>query len=587
MPAYADNVLSVVLKQPQMKQKLSESLVDFLYLLLIREQKLGYPAFHHKPVAITNEHVAVFANAIVKVFDRFDTLNYASVSRSGLTVPFHIACRWTAEDIENNVHITYSFREPEETERDIKKFGYAWRGPLVIRGDAKFWQDLMHYSVGITFHHDVRRKHTQIIGATGAGKTTLLLQLIAEDVKSGASVIVLDSSNDFINTLMQSSIIPPERLRIIDPRDSVYYPLSLNMFDVPHAELSKLKKDVYIARMNNTISLLTFLFKSIMDEDMSGHQDGFLRYCCTLMIRIPGSTVLTLIDLLKNGTQKYQNHINKMSDVAQEFFRVGFPVPGDRKIRDEMGVTRRAIHRRLLWLLDNDVFRSFFTSPSNKFDISEVMDNGKVLLISTDATFLGREGSTFMGRYFISLLDQAALKRTTVSKSKRTPVYVYIDEAGDYFEKQSKMLESLLYKGRKSNVGLTLTQHDTGQIDQGVNRAIRGQANVRIVGSPDSGELYTLKRELRIDDIPEQPGRFAVYVKGTGRGFIAESKMGVIESAGKRSKKELNTIILENRERYCVDNETPPEPPKNPEIEPKSDETKGVPGGDMDDWNVL
>lgn len=553
MSSFADNVLNVVLKQPQMKEKLSEHLVEFLYLLLTREQKNGLSVFYHKPNGITNEHVAVIANALIKIFERFDTLFFADIHPGGLQVPLYTACGWTLEDVnELQAHIPEGFREPFQTEREIKKYGHARRGPLVLRTYSKFWADIFNYEVGICFKEEIRSAHTQIIGATRAGKTTLLEQLIAQDVRSGASVIVMDSSMDFIDNLKYSSLIPAEKLRIIDPRDSVYHPLSLNMFDAGFEDISDLSKEKRLEFMNNVIGMLTFLFKSMMGEELTGHMGGFLRYCCQLMIRVPGATVETLLDLLENGTEEYQEYIDEMSDVAQSFFRVGFPGQGPGKPKDELGVTRRAIHRRLLWLLDNEVFRSYFTSPTNEFDISEVMDGGKVLLISTDRPLLERDGMAFMGRYFISLMEQATMRRLLEPKSGRRPVYVYIDEAGDYFKEESQVLEDLMDKARKCNVGLTLTHHAQDQLDTGVASAIRRSAVVRMAGSPDPAEINTLKNQLQIDRIPNQPGEFAVFVKGSDRGFIARSKLGVIESEGRRTEEEMENVIQESRAKYSV-----------------------------------
>jgi len=571
----ADHVLKEVIK----KINLSDELLGFLYTLLAREEQKGYESFYIKPRGITQEYVDVYAYTIIHILSDLPTHRS---SKDGLRVQVHELKGWGCEGLDVLLPIPVEFQPSIEEltpsqKREWGKDYLTHPSKFSLKSYSRLFQELVNFFLSIKFSPDSRKKHTQIIGGTGAGKTVLLQQLIAEDIKSGASVIVMDSSLDLINTLKYSSIIPPERLRIIDPRDSVEYPLSLNMFDIGYEELSKLDPVAYQSEMTNVIGLLTFMFSSIMGEELSGHQAGFLRFCCSLMLRVPGATVLTFIDLLENGTDEYQQYIDEMSDVAQSFFRTGFPAVGNRKLKDELAVTRRSIHRRLLWLLDNDTFRSFFTSPRNKFDISEVMNNGQVLLINTDEILLGKDGRAFFGRYLISLLDQASLKRTLMPKAKRTPVYVYIDEAGDYFEHESKMLTSLMYKGRKSNVGLTLTHHDTEQLDSRVYKSIRGSANIRIVGSPDPGEIYSLKKELKVDFIPETPGAFAVYVKGDPSGFIARSRLGVIEEGGRRSEEEMQNIIMENRARYCVDGDILEKTPGIPVKVVKSGETKGIP----------
>ena len=205
--------------------------------------------------------------------------------------------------------------------------------------------------------------------------------------------------------------------------------------------------------------------------------------------------------------------------------------------------------------------------------MSEIMDQGKVLLISTNRGFLGKESCAFFGRYFVSLIAQATLQRDSIlDDSKRHPVYVYIDECQDYFEKEDYQIESLLDQGRKYSVGITLAYHAPQKLDPKVHQAIEGHANIRIIGSPKPNEFFRLQKELKVDYVPDTPGSYAVFVKGSRRGFIARSKLGIIENAEKRTQEEMEAVMEANRAKYCIDGETLYKTPGIPVKELKSDD---------------
>lgn len=561
----AEQVLSEVLK----KAPLNDDLLAYLHALLLREEDDGYPMFYKSPNELTQDYIDVYAYSIVWLLRRLPPYVPA---KDGLKVRIFnlLGFENKSEDI---VHIPPQFRPSSEVFKGDTY--YRQKGKFCIKPFTKFLNDFLIFKVGVEFPHSARRKHTQLVGGTGSGKTTLLQQLIANDLKTGASMIVIDSSGDLINTLKHSNLIPPERLVIADPKDCVLNPLSLNMFDTGQHELAKEDPVAYVGHINNVVSLLNFLFSSVLDFDISGQQATLLDFCCSLLLKVPNASIKEFVDLLENGTEKYQEYIKTMPEISQSFFRTAFP---EGRKASQYRMTKEAIHRKLLGLMKSETFGAMFSAPENKFDMSEIMDQGKVLLISTNIGFLGKESCAFFGRYFISLITQAALQRERIlDDTKRHPVYVYIDECGDYFEKEDSQIVSLLDKGRKYNVGITLAYQGSDQLEQRVQNAIKRDANIRIVGSPDPSEFFRLKRELKVDQIPETPGSYAVYIKGWSHGFVAQSHLGVIKKAGRRTHEEMNTVIQENRAKYCIDYELPESTPGFPVKEAKSDEAKGVP----------
>ena len=71
--------------------------------------------------------------------------------------------------------------------------------------------------------HDLRSRHTYIVGASGSGKSTLLSNLIRQDLEAGAGFALLDPHGDLVQDIMP--FIPEHRVEDVvyfDPRNKDY-----------------------------------------------------------------------------------------------------------------------------------------------------------------------------------------------------------------------------------------------------------------------------------------------------------------------------------------------------------------------------
>ena len=77
-----------------------------------------------------------------------------------------------------------------------------------------------------TNYHDERRTfgirqadrhaHMYIIGKTGSGKSTLLETLVAQDIKIGHGLMLLDPHGDMVERIAALSYLPSEEVTLFD-----------------------------------------------------------------------------------------------------------------------------------------------------------------------------------------------------------------------------------------------------------------------------------------------------------------------------------------------------------------------------------
>ncbi len=412
----------------------------------------------------------------------------------------------------------------------------------------------------VPFHipRETRFEHSHIVGGTGHGKTQLMQQMIHADLvaaqRERRSVIVIDSQGDLINKLVRLALFDPDapdsladRLVLIDPAD-IEFPAALNLFDV-HLERLRSYRPVDQERvLNGVIELYEVFFGAMLGAELTQKQGVIFRYLARLMVTIPGATIHTLMQLMEDGTP-FKPQMGQLEGSARYFFETEFFHPS-------FAATKKQILKRLWGVLSTPAFERMFAQPTNKLDLFEAMNDGKIILVSTAKDLLKSDGSALLGRFFIAMLAQAALERSTIPAEDRTPVFVYIDEAQEYFDDS---IETILNQARKYRVGLTLAHQTLDQLSPRLRSAIHSNTSLKCVGGVSAKDARALADELHtttdfIESMKRQHGRseFAVWLKQTTPHAIRLSvPLGFLERQPLLTEEALRATLDANRARYC------------------------------------
>ena len=271
-----------------------------------------------------------------------------------------------------------------------------------------------------------RTSHTHILGASGSGKSNLIEYLISRDLTADdCCVVVIDS---------QVQMIPKLADVDIDVDDVTYitpsWNLALNLFDVGYADMKK--AGIEGERLiNTTVDLISFVLEGMMGAQLSDPQKTIFQYAIQLVITIPGGNIFTFFDLLADdGHLAYSDQIKQFDANTRAFFQQDFG-------SEEYKRSREAIRRRLQSMLRNPTFRRLFSATENKVDMYEELQDRKLILIDTNLPMLGKDASAFFGRLFIALIVQASHRRFGNRGHAYKPVYLYVDEAHEYFDEQN------------------------------------------------------------------------------------------------------------------------------------------------------
>ncbi len=404
-----------------------------------------------------------------------------------------------------------------------------------------------------------RFEHCHIVGGTGHGKTQLLQRMIHDDLlkaqKERRSILVIDSQGDLIAKLRRLALFDPEapnsladRLVVIDPAD-MEFPAALNLFDAKLDRLADYRPVDQERVLNGVIELYETFFGDLLGAELTQKQGVIFKYLARLMLTIPDATIHTLMQLMDNG-RPFKPYMDKLNGSARYFFEREFFDPS-------FAATKKQVLKRLWGVLATPAFERMFAQPTNKLDLFEALQDGKIVLVSTAKDLLKRDGSQLFGRFVLAMVAQATAERATVPEDERTPTFVYVDEAQEYFGGDD--IETMLNQGRKYGVGLTLAHQALDQLSPRLRAVLASNTTMKCAGGVSAKDARALAEELHttpdfIESMTRRGDRteFAAWVKHrTANAVRLSVPLGFLERQPTLSDEAYDQLEVRNRARYC------------------------------------
>lgn len=401
-------------------------------------------------------------------------------------------------------------------------------------------------SFGVTNHHNNcipfgirrsdRRRHLYTVGKSGSGKSKMLELLISEDLRTGQGVAVLDPHGDLVDSIMR--FIPPERIKdviLFNPADTDF-PIAFN-------PLEKVE-DAY--KMQVTIGFLD-IFKKLFGDNWTYRLEHVLRYTTLALLDSPNTTVLSILKMLtdKNYRQKIVARIK--DSVVKNFWVSEFAAWSEKF--DSEAIT--PLLNKVGQFVATDMIRNIVGQPTTHFDIRDVMDNRKILLMKVSKGLLGEENSGLIGSMVITKIYQAAMARANVLEEKRADFYFYIDEFQNF---ATNTFAEILSEARKYRLNLTIAHQYMGQLNETVRKTVFGNVGSMVsfrVGADDAGVLANEYNPVFKERDIINLGVREFYAKMSVNGELREAFSGRTLDVPHGTDEYLEEIIQNSRVKYC------------------------------------
>jgi len=401
-----------------------------------------------------------------------------------------------------------------------------------------------------------RRRHLYAIGKSGSGKTEFLSGLISQDIEHGEGVCVIDPHGDLVEHILGN--IPKTRVDdviVFDPSD-LEYPMGLNMLESRDQNL----KDFVVQEM---IAVFYKLFGAEVIGPLFEH--NMRNVMLTLMSdpKHPGTIVEIPRMFSDDAYQKFW--VSKVKDpVVRSYWENEMAKTSDFHKSETLGYLISKVGR----FVENEMMRNIVGQERSSFDLRDVMDKQKILLVNLSKGKTGEVNSSLLGLIIVSKLQMAALSRADLPEDERKDFYLYIDEFQNYV---TDSIATILSEARKYRLCLTLAHQYLGQLVEAngktqVRDAILGNVGTMLVSriGPEDADLlekvytptfsgydlinsdkFTWYTKMVIDNSQAKPFTMKSYPKPVGDRELANAIKQLCRLKYGRDRESVETEILE------------------------------------------
>ncbi len=325
-----------------------------------------------------------------------------------------------------------------------------------------------------------RQRHMYVIGKTGMGKSTLLENMAVQDIQNGEGLAFIDPHGSAAETLL--SYIPPERVN-----DVLYFAPS----DTAHPISFNIMEDVGPDKRHLVVSGLMSVFKKIWVDAWSARMEYILSNTLLALLEYPDSTLLSVNRMLADKNYR-ELVVKNVTDPAVKSFWVDEFAKYTERFAAE---ATPAIQNKIGQFTSNPIIRNIIGQPKSSFDIRQMMDDKKILIMNLSKGLIGETNANLLGSMLTTRIYLAAMSRADLSPEKMRMApnfYFYVDEFQSF---ANATFANILSEARKYHLNLTIAHQYIEQMEEEVRNAVFGNVGTIIsfrVGPFDAEVLETI-----------------------------------------------------------------------------------------------
>ena len=125
---------------------------------------------------------------------------------------------------------------------------------------------------------------------------------------------------------------------------------------------------------------------------------------------------------------------------------------------------------KLTSFISNDMMRPIIGQQKSSFNLRDIMDKQKILLVDLSKGRVGEINAYLLGMILVGKILMSALSRTDIPREKRKDFYLYIDEFQNF---TTDSICSILSEARKYALNLIIAHQYLGQLTKGQDTSIK------------------------------------------------------------------------------------------------------------------
>lgn len=463
------------------------------------EEKTRYPGYEVLIRVVVSSNTAAHSQGLLKnivaAFSLFDSpshngFKFALTKNIDELVTAYIMRffpQQVTQNILNSVELATVFHLPNQksipTSQVQRQMSKQVDGPTEVmeEGFLLGYNEFRGVKKPIRLSSNDRRRHTYIIGQTGTGKSVLLENLAFQDMMDGRGFAFVDPHGDSVENLLGK--VPKERVEDIiyfNPGDMTN-PVGLNMFEFDHPD----QKDFLV---QEAINMLYGLYDPGHTGIVGPRLEHIFRNCALLLMSDPAGGTFIDIPKLLIDDEFMKSKLKYVTDqTVLDFWTKEFP---NSQKSNESGEVISWVVSKFGPFISNDSMRNIIGQTKSGFNLRDIMDNKKILLVNLSKGKMGELNSKLLGIIFVMKFQAAAMGRANIPEDERVDFSLYVDEFQNF---ATESFESILSEARKYRLNLILGNQFMTQLTDKIREAIIGN-----VGTVISGRIGITDAEILV-----------------------------------------------------------------------------------------
>ena len=324
-----------------------------------------------------------------------------------------------------------------------------------------------------------RSRHVYIIGQTGAGKSGLLELFALSDIFHNQGYAIIDPHGDFAIDNMK--FIPGSRLQDVvyfNPADTAF-PLGFNPLEVTNPN-----------QKTNISSEVIGVLKRMFGESWGPRLEYILRYTILALLDRPETTMLDITRMLTDKKFRKETLSYCKDTVVLQFWNIEFASWNDRFATEAIAPVLNKVGA----FTANPIIRNIIGQPKSTFNIRQIMDEGKILIVNLSKGLIGEDNAAILGSFMVTKIQLAAMSRSDIPDIRdRRPFYLYVDEFQNF---ATDSFATILSEARKYALNLTVANQYISQMTDTVRDAVFGNVGTMICFRVSADDAPILSKQF-------------------------------------------------------------------------------------------
>ncbi|MFH5227294.1 type IV secretory system conjugative DNA transfer family protein [Antrihabitans spumae] len=318
-------------------------------------------------------------------------------------------------------------------------------------------------SGGIGYNITDALRHTWVLGPNGTGKSTLLLNLIHQDLVAGRGVVVIEPKDLVADVLARIPASRRDDVVVFDPLDDA--PIGINPLMRTGGRTAELVADSLFG-----------VFHALYGEALGPRSSDILQNALAVLAHRDDASLVMLPLLLTNKgfRRSLTQHVMRDDPIASGPFWQWFDGLSD----DARSQVVAPLQNKLRPLLRPGL-RASLAQRRPRFNIRQVLNEQKILLVPLQKGVLGPESGQLLSALVLAELWQAIRERAAISATARKPVMVYVDEVQDFLRLPTDLSDALA-TSRSLGAAFHLAHQYREQLSPSMRAAFEANARSRV-----------------------------------------------------------------------------------------------------------